>query len=69
VTSWMSTMDSSAEIDAGASANGVAKDPVVPDVVPKRRIDPDLAAVIAAWPNLPNAVRAGILAMVKASQS
>jgi hypothetical protein len=29
--------------------------------------DPDLAAVVAAWPELPPAVRAGILAMVKAA--
>ncbi len=27
--------------------------------------DPDLAAVVAAWADLPNAVRAGILAMVR----
>ena len=30
--------------------------------------DPDLAVVIGAWPELPDAVRAGILAMVKASK-
>jgi hypothetical protein len=30
--------------------------------------DPDLAAVVAAWPELPEAVKAGILAMVKAAQ-
>jgi len=29
--------------------------------------DPDLAAVVAAWPELPEAIRAGILAMVKAA--
>jgi hypothetical protein len=29
--------------------------------------DPDLAAVVAAWPKLPEAIRAGILAMVKAA--
>ena len=29
--------------------------------------DPDLAAVIAAWAHLPAAVRAGILAMVRAA--
>jgi len=29
--------------------------------------NPDLRAVIDAWPDLPDAVRAGILAMVKAS--
>ena len=28
---------------------------------------PDLAAVVAAWPTLPDAVRAGIVAMVRAS--
>jgi len=30
--------------------------------------DPDLAFVIARWSDLPSAVRAGILAMVKASR-
>ena len=29
--------------------------------------DADLAAVVAAWPNLPDAVKAGIVAMVKAA--
>jgi hypothetical protein len=29
--------------------------------------DPDLAVVVAAWPELPVAVRAGIVAMVKAA--
>jgi hypothetical protein len=29
--------------------------------------DPDLAAVISAWDRLPEAVRAGIVAMVKAA--
>ena len=28
---------------------------------------PDLAAVVAAWPTLPEVIRAGILAMVKAA--
>ena len=29
--------------------------------------DPDLAAVVAAWPTLPEALRAGIVAMVRAA--
>jgi hypothetical protein len=29
---------------------------------------PDLAAIVAAWPELPEAIKAGILAMVKAAQ-
>jgi len=32
------------------------------------KTDFDLAAVVEAWPDLPEAIRAGILAMVKASQ-
>jgi hypothetical protein len=31
--------------------------------------DPDLAAVVAAWPDLPGAIRTGILAMVKAAKA
>ena len=30
--------------------------------------DPDLASVIAAWPDLPRAIKAGILAMVSAAK-
>jgi len=29
-------------------------------------VDPDLAAVVDAWPTLPAAIKAGILAMVRA---
>jgi hypothetical protein len=32
-------------------------------------LPPDLAAVIDAWPNLPEPIRAGILAMVKATNA
>ncbi|MDC0934640.1 hypothetical protein OAS39_00025 [Pirellulales bacterium] len=32
-------------------------------------IDPDLAAVIDAWPELPEAVRADIVAMVRSADS
>jgi hypothetical protein len=32
------------------------------------KTDPDLAAVVAAWPALPEAIRAGIVAMVKATE-
>jgi hypothetical protein len=30
-------------------------------------LPPDLAAVVAAWPTLPEAIRAGIVALVKAA--
>jgi len=29
--------------------------------------DPDLAAVVEAWPSLPEAIKAGILAMIRAA--
>ena len=29
--------------------------------------DPDLSAVVSAWPQLPSALKAGIVAMVKAA--
>ncbi len=33
----------------------------------KEQFGPDLQAIIDAWPALPEAIRAGILAMVKAA--
>ena len=32
------------------------------------KTDPDLASVVTAWPALPEAIKAGILAMVKAAK-
>jgi len=36
-------------------------------VIPAKPTDPALAAIVAAWPNLPPAIRSGIVAMVTAS--
>ena len=33
-----------------------------------KRNDPDLVAVVTAWPKLPEAVKAGIVTMVKAAK-
>jgi len=33
------------------------------------KTDPDLTAVVEAWPDLPEALKAGIVAMVKAASS
>jgi hypothetical protein len=41
-----------------------------PGAAPAQRAapdDPELAALVAAWPTLPEAIRAGILAMVRAA--
>ncbi len=39
-----------------------------PKPAPEALDDPDLRALIAAWPTLPEAVRAGIAAMVRSTQ-
>jgi hypothetical protein len=41
--------------------------PPTPPATPPKPTDPELAAVVAAWPDLPPAIRAGIVAMVKAA--
>ena len=44
-------------------------DPVLTDLLTDiSRIDPDLAVVVKAWPELPEPVRVGIVAMVKAAK-
>ena len=45
-----------------APAAGIDLIDAAPDPLP-----PDLARVVAAWPDLPDPVRAGVLAMVAAS--
>jgi hypothetical protein len=51
--------------EAPTAAASSAARPQVPG--PSDPIDPDLAAVVAAWSLLPSVVRAGIAAMVRAS--
>ena len=41
------------------------RNPTDPDSTPES--DPDLAAIVTAWPTLPEAIRAGIVAMVRAT--
>jgi len=43
---------------AESAAQTTARDP---------EIDPDRAQVVTAWPALPDAIRAGVLALVKAT--
>jgi len=46
---------------------GAGSGPPTPPATPPEPTDPELAAVAAAWPGLPPALRAGIAAMVKAA--
>ena len=48
-------------------ANGLGANPGAVEPNPPA-LDPDLAAVIEVWPTLPAAVKAGIVAMVKATK-
>ena len=41
--------------------------PQTPPANPAPPADPELAAVVAAWPDLPPAIRAGVVALVKAA--
>ena len=45
--------------------------PPVADHLPNDtfKTDPDLAAVVEAWPELPEAIKAGILAMIRVVRS
>jgi len=46
------------------------QEPLAPDARPQAaQMAPDLAEILDAWPELPEAIRAGILAVVKASRS
>jgi hypothetical protein len=49
--------------ESGARGNDSA-----PETVPETTPDPELAAVVRAWPTLPEPIRAGILAMVNATK-
>jgi hypothetical protein len=41
--------------------------PSPPNPAPEPPLPPDLARVVAAWDRLPDAIKAGILAMVQAA--
>ena len=53
--------------DSGGSKSGNKEGGFGPPTAPPKPTDPELAAVVAAWPDLPPALRAGIVAMVKAA--
>jgi hypothetical protein len=53
--------------DSGSSNSGNNRAGFGAPIAPERPADPDLVALVAAWPALPSAVRAGIVAMVRAA--
>ncbi len=56
-----------ADVNAETTNDCESQDSVLPDSLPDSlQNDPDLASVVDAWATLPKAVRAGIVAMVRA---
>jgi len=51
--------------ESGGNKSGNTGPDSGPKVLPPTPTDPELAAVLAAWPTLPPAIRAGMLAMVR----
>jgi hypothetical protein len=41
---------------------------LAPELAPDRLPDPDLAAVVAAWPQLPASIKAAVLVLVGAAR-
>ncbi len=65
---WLEPLSESAQV---AQPQGLTKkpDPVLASCLAlSAQNHPDLAAVVAAWADLPEAVRVGIVAMVKAAR-
>ncbi|MBC7834257.1 MAG: hypothetical protein H7Y88_04045 [Phycisphaerales bacterium] len=54
-------------LQSGGSKSGNKDTPLGDSAAEAKRTDPDLAAVVVAWPDLPTAIRVGVLAMVKAA--
>jgi len=50
-----------------SAVNEIDSETVSSDSLESAPADPDLARIVAAWPTLPEVIRAGILAMVKAA--
>ncbi|HMO15862.1 MAG TPA: hypothetical protein PKA76_16000 [Pirellulaceae bacterium] len=50
----------------GADSGALPKNPINHGTSETVMVDPDLNAIIAAWPTLPPAIRAGVIALVRA---
>ena len=53
---------------SGVTCSHPISDPISLHLPYGTEFPPDLAAIVDAWPDLPDAIKAGILARIKASQ-
>lgn len=60
------TGNTGVSLPSGAKCGALSSDSV-PNPTLTKPTDPELAAVVAAWPDLPPAIRAGVLALVRAA--
>ena len=71
VTGWRQSSENAgnpAEDDEGSERANTGANSRAGDAAPARGLPPDLAVVAAAWGELPEAVRLGIVAMIRATQ-
>ncbi|MCZ6651489.1 MAG: hypothetical protein O7D91_00455, partial [Planctomycetota bacterium] len=59
------TLGNSSGSAESAAESGASNAEYVPNPAERESIDPGLASVVEAWPTLPEAIRAGIVAMVR----
>ena len=59
------TLGISSDSTTSAAKSGASNAENAPNPAERESIDPNLASVVEAWPTLPEAIRAGIVAMVK----
>ena len=57
-----------AQVETDRSVTATSENPLAHTLARETQIDPDLGRLIDAWRKLPEAIRAGILAMVAAAQ-
>ena len=63
----LQSVPQSAQDTTGQTVTNISKSAVPASLPVGLPVDPDLATIAAAWPTLPAALKAGILAMVKAT--
>ena len=63
----LQSVPQSAQVTTSQAVTNTTDSAVPASVLVGLPVDPDLATIVAAWPTLPAALKAGILAMVKAA--
>ena len=69
-SSNLQNQEESSDAKSGApDTPNTPQDPQAPDLLLVLERWPDLAEIVAVWPSLPEAIKAGIVAMVRAART